>query len=354
MQIMLLELNNIASVSGYSYVCYLPPEVPIGDTEQDPTKSNVEIFEDGKALGPAHAEHDDIRSRGGGRFSHWHDSPTSRSGVLYFSASDNTDPRSNGRSYRMYVPQPTSKLQRRLGLVVARARDDFTEYETYDMAEALFKEVFPSGFIGDVSKLCWKDHSFVAAYRRLCPFNDRSFERKYVVSQLVMALKHLNGDLAECGVYNGATSYFMARAGLQVGVHRSMHLFDSFAGLSEPAPLDGSYWESGRFAIPEDVARSNLQKFKDVHFYKGWIPERFDEVADRKFVFVHVDVDLYRPTRDCFDFFYPRIVPGGMMVCDDYGFTTCPGAYQAVQEFMEDKPEHLIHLPTGQAVIIRT
>ena len=50
------------------------------------------------------------------------------------------------------------------------------------------------------------------------------------------------------------------------------------------------------------------------------IPTRFDEVADRSFCFVHVDVDLFEPTRESIAFFYPRMVPGGVMLFDDYGF----------------------------------
>jgi hypothetical protein len=47
------------------------------------------------------------------------------------------------------------------------------------------------------------------------------------------------------------------------------------------------------------------------------------------------------------------MVPGGIIVMDDYGFTNCPGAYRAAHEFMATRPESIIHLPTGQGVIIR-
>ena len=105
--------------------------------------------------------------------------------------------------------------------------------------------------------------------------------------------------------------------------------------------------------MPERVARGNLEGCDGIHFYRGWIPERFAEVADRRFAFVHIDVDLYQPTLDSVAFFYQRLVPGGIIVCDDYGFTTCPGATRAMDEFMADKPEHIVHLPTGQGVIFR-
>ncbi|MDB5579944.1 MAG: Pectate lyase [Bradyrhizobium sp.] len=61
------------------------------------TASNLQMFEDGKPLGPAHSGHFDIGIEGKGRFSHWGE--TSSDAV--FSASDNSDPRTNGRVYTM-------------------------------------------------------------------------------------------------------------------------------------------------------------------------------------------------------------------------------------------------------------
>ena len=82
------------------------------DTSQAPTKSKLRVFENGVELKPAHSWHADIRSLGMGRFSHWRGSDGSLN--LYFSASDNTDPRTNGRMYTYRIdadatsPSPTT------------------------------------------------------------------------------------------------------------------------------------------------------------------------------------------------------------------------------------------------------
>lgn len=55
-------------------------------------RSAVELLENGRVIGPPHASHDEVRELGGGRFNHW-------DGYLWFSSSDNTDPRTNGRNY---------------------------------------------------------------------------------------------------------------------------------------------------------------------------------------------------------------------------------------------------------------
>ncbi len=59
------------------------------------------------------------------------------------------------------------------------------------------------------------------------------------------------------------------------------------------------------------------------------------------------------PTADALAFFYERLVDRGILVCDDYGFETCPGARRAIDEFFADKSEPVLHLPTGQGVVIR-
>jgi hypothetical protein len=77
-------------------------------------------------------------------------------------------------------------------------------------------------------------------------------------------------------------------------------------------------------------------------------------VEDRRFKLVHIDVDLYQPTRDSVEFFYPRMVPGGVILCDDYGSTRCPGARRAMDEFFFEKPEGpVVDLLNGQGLAIK-
>ena len=96
-----------------------------------------------------------------------------------------------------------------------------------------------------------------------------------------------------------------------------------------------------------------LSGFKSIHYYKGWIPVRFHEVAELKFSFVHIDVDLYQPTKDSIEFFYNKLSRGGILLSDDYGSVWCPGAKLAFDEFLQDKPEQIILLTTGQAFLIK-
>jgi hypothetical protein len=56
---------------------------------------------------------------------------------------------------------------------------------------------------------------------------------------------------------------------------------------------------------------------------------------------------------DALEFFWPRIVPGGVVLCDDYGSIGCPGSRKAMDAFFADKKVRFIELPTAQAMVIK-
>jgi len=208
--------------------------------------------------------------------------------------------------------------------------------------------------ISEDCKLWREDKIFLDEYKRLSPASPYSQDRKFVLREFARYTKNIPGCMAECGCYQGASAYFMAKENPDI----PLHLFDSFEGLSEPTEMDGPrakdhhHWEKGDLTASEKQARETLRDFNKVVFHKGWIPDRFPEVAKDHFRLVHIDVDLYQPTRDALEFFYPRMNSNGVIILDDYGFTTCPGALKACKEFISDKPEYILHLPTGQGVII--
>jgi len=217
--------------------------------------------------------------------------------------------------------------------------------------------------------LIWSaDVEYLAIWAKFRETTSTIRDKQYHVFQLSSMVKDLPGDTVECGVFRGATSFLicMANQGKENYTH---HVFDSFQGLSEPGSEDRKYAiDQKRMAVTlDDVQRykahdwnadfadvkQNLADFVCVNFYPGWIPERFEDIADRQFAFVHVDVDLYQPTIDSLTFFYDRVSAGGIILCDDYGYADTPGAKKAMDEFLADKPERCVHLTTGQAFFIK-
>jgi hypothetical protein len=215
------------------------------------------------------------------------------------------------------------------------------------LAEA--RQVLLPGYpLTELMKVWFEDHAFFDQMRRFDP-TERSNDRKFFLRELLKLVDHLDGDTAEAGVYEGAASWIICQARGQRSTHWG---FDSFEGLSAPSRRDGDFWSAGDLAASETSARALLEPLGAVVF-KGWIPEVFAQAQIDRLVFAHVDVDIHDPTLASFEYFYDLLVPGGVIVCDDYGFTPCEGAKQAVDEFMADRPENVIHSPTGQGIVIK-
>jgi O-methyltransferase len=242
-------------------------------------------------------------------------------------------------------------------LALARTRMTSDELRERDAAGYRLLVRFASwalpGYVATKSGKSWfEDAEFFREYDRLMPTDRRrSAERKHFLKSLLLLADGVPGDTAECGVSTGASSWFICRH--FAGSGKLHHGFDSFQGLSPPSAVDGEFWREGDARTTKAVAESTLAEFP-VRLYEGWIPERFHEAADRRFCFVNVDVDLYEPTRYSVEFFYPRMEPGGILLFDDYGSSMqSPGAARAIDEFMADKPEPLIEVPTAQAFVIK-
>jgi SAM-dependent methyltransferase len=89
-----LAADQARPEDGLCWTAELPAEVAAGDDLDNPLRSDLQLFEDGKPLGPGHADHNRIRLVGGGMYSHW-------GSQLYFSTSDNSSPALSGREYRI-------------------------------------------------------------------------------------------------------------------------------------------------------------------------------------------------------------------------------------------------------------
>jgi len=97
----IVPLTDFQKSEGLSWTVQIPALKAYADTMENPIRSPLVVLEDGSALGPPHASHASIRTRGGGEFSHWGED-------LVLSTSDDTDPNENGRSYVGILPHPSS------------------------------------------------------------------------------------------------------------------------------------------------------------------------------------------------------------------------------------------------------
>ena len=187
-------------------------------------------------------------------------------------------------------------------------------------------------------------------------------QRHYTLMKLLGQASALikEGNVAECGCWRGASAYQIAHNLKRASFKNKFFIFDSFEGLSDFQKEDlkdntvmDLAARKKEFACPLNVVQENLKEFDFIDYKKGWIPERFAEIDNLKFSFVHIDVDLYQPIKDSFEFFYPRMLKGGIIVFDDYGYLSFPGAKQAIDEFIEGKEDFFLPMPFGGAFIIK-
>ena len=128
-----LDMERVRQDGRHGWTLAMPFDVAPGDTSNAPLTSALELFEDGRPLGPAHAAHDIVRNAGAGAFSHWLDS-------LYFSTSDNADPRSSGRRYtaraarRDFSPEETDLVS---AFRVGGERHNYPDLPAQDFERAL-------------------------------------------------------------------------------------------------------------------------------------------------------------------------------------------------------------------------
>ena len=123
-----------------------------------------------------------------------------------------------------------------------------------------------------------------------------------------------------------------------------VHLFDSFEGLP-------SEKFAKMFACPLPQVQEYLSEFPAISYHKGNIPDSFNGIPEMTYRFVHVDLDLAEPSRASFEYFYPRLAQGGIMVCDDYGSKMWQGTRETLDEYVKDK--RAFALSTGQLVVIK-
>ena len=197
------------------------------------------------------------------------------------------------------------------------------------------------------------------------PIPLRRRERFFSLVQLLHQALPLTGLAAECGCFRGLSSYILCRY-LQLSNNRfdgrGYRIFDSFAGLSEPQPEDAFAdldphasmlshgYRGGHFAAQLDDVKKALSSFPGIEFFPGWIPEAFPGEPEARYSFVHLDVDLYQPTRDSLEYFYPRLVAGGRIVCDDFNW---PGARKAIEDYCASVKAEFTPTPFQQARIVR-
>lgn len=199
------------------------------------------------------------------------------------------------------------------------------------------------------------DPADAAIVDRVMPFTMTSVER---VLAVIDAARHvvragIPGAFVECGVWRGGSMMAAALALREAGAaDRDLFLYDTFEGMTEPQAVDVD--PAGRPAIAEytarreknsgwcaasaDEVRRNLLSVgydsQRLIFVEGKVEETIPRTAPDSIALLRLDTDWYESTRHELAHLYPRLVPGGILIIDDYGHWA--GARHAVDEYFSE------------------
>jgi predicted O-methyltransferase YrrM len=220
------------------------------------------------------------------------------------------------------------------------------------------------------------DEGFHVAYERARACTMTSQERMHAVYQAAryLARRGVAGDYVECGVWRGGSS-MMAAAGFiaEADVDRRIWLYDTFDGMPPPSSRDVRYdglaaeqlladesrephtVNTWALATLEDV-RANMKATGypagRIEYVTGQVEETIPATAPEEISLLRLDTDWYESTRHELVHLWPRLVPGGVLIIDDYGWWQ--GAKEAVDEYFADEPQLLMRIDGDGRLAVKT
>jgi len=192
-----------------------------------------------------------------------------------------------------------------------------------------------------------------------CLYYDRLYTVFNILNTLEKNQKLNKGySFLEAGVYKGGTSFFIASMLKKMGVKCNFYCVDTYEGHSEgdlKKTINDGVHKYGMFQETSyEFVKKYLSEFENVQVIKNKIQDVSENIIDDKYFFIHLDMDIYLPTKFGLETFSKQVVNGGIILIDDYGFKSCPGAKKAVDEFcLKNKNFVKIPLMTGQCILIK-
>jgi O-methyltransferase len=189
------------------------------------------------------------------------------------------------------------------------------------------------------------------------PYTMTSPERLYALRRAVEYITRANipGEIVECGVWKGGSMMATARALVKLqATQRKLFLFDTFEGMTPPQevdrsvkgqsalkmletePKDGSwFWAIAPLDGVKQVMQSTGYPSENINYVKGPVEETIPEKAPEKIALLRLDTDWFQSTYHEMTHLYPRLVAGGVLIIDDYGYWE--GARRAIDQYFAEK-----------------
>lgn len=168
----------------------------------------------------------------------------------------------------------------------------------------------------------------------------------------------LPGDFMECGTFKGDFAWVVSQCVDFAKAGKTFYLYDSFEGFArEDTTVDQGYADFANPIYQEvGIYESVLQRFKgnpEVKIIKGYLPETLDPIHPEKISFLHMDLNSPGAEVDTLRKLWPRIVVGGFIIFDDYGWKVFAKQKEAEDQFASEHGLSILELPTGQGLLLK-
>ena len=187
-----------------------------------------------------------------------------------------------------------------------------------------------------------------ANYRKI--LDELSWRHYIVFNSVLLASKNGSNNkmsLAECGVCDGLTIYFAVKACELLNIDKKIYLYDAWQNLQN----DNLRFNYDYLNI--DITKKNLENFSNnLIFNKGLIPSVFQKAKNPTEInWLHIDLNSSEATQYSLEFFFDKLVSGGVILFDDYGGFR--DTRKIVDQFFRSKNGHFTNYPTGQGIYIK-
>ncbi|MFV0530356.1 MAG: TylF/MycF/NovP-related O-methyltransferase [Flavobacteriales bacterium] len=181
--------------------------------------------------------------------------------------------------------------------------------------------------------------------------------RTYIACWFAEMVRELEGDYVECGVNTGAYSVAVINYIDFDKTRKTFYLLDTFEGfpieqITEKEKKAGiSVYEDHYFDVYENV-KQTFRNHK-VNIIKGKVPDTLQECKPEKIAYLSIDMNAVLPEIAAAEYFWDKVVTGGVIVLDDYGFYLHKEQKLAFDKFAQERNQSILSLPTGQGIIIK-
>jgi hypothetical protein len=179
--------------------------------------------------------------------------------------------------------------------------------------------------------------------------------RVYVVCWAADRASRLEGDFVECGVNRGGYSRAVMHYVDFPRLDKTFYLLDTFHGLEDKYVSDAERKRGVMGYHYEECYESVCKTFAGFRavIVRGAVPETLPQVKAAKVCYLSIDMNCAAPEIAAAEYFWEKLVPGAVMVLDDYGWTIHIDQKAAVDHFAREKGVSILALPTGQGLIFK-